>query len=293
MYCPSCENRCIETDSFCMKCGFNLLEYRKNKEINNEKSCPDCSSVCAHSDSACKNCGFPFTTLEKDLVLPQIIEMSTNDEQLNEGISKKSEINGEYKNNSIEPSKSYTFSFKTIGKSLFIVVLIATILFLFIRIFNNSNEISQGRNNISIDTTQQYTPNGNESVKQNRLTNEDSDKINNNNEFEFIDYVGVWNKQNDDGPGGMILIISSDSSASYTNFGGPFTVVFKCKLIDKKINLVYQREDATFKVDDEEYKGKTLATCQLKERHQLIFNVIGNDCPEMEVGVYQLNRGAD
>ena len=60
MNCPNCKSQSVETDSFCMKCGFNLFEFRKEKEINNEKSCPDCSAICSKLDSACKICGYPF-----------------------------------------------------------------------------------------------------------------------------------------------------------------------------------------------------------------------------------------
>jgi uncharacterized protein (TIGR02145 family) len=107
--------------------------------------------------------------------------------------------------------------------------------------------------------------------------------------MEIDKYVGTWHDETN-GLGGIILDISSDNSASYGNGGGPYAVRFKCNLKGEKVDLIYVREDATFVVHDEGYKGKIVARCYLTGKNKLTFEVICDDCSELNKGVYFLHR---
>jgi hypothetical protein len=70
MNCPNCQNHCIDSDSFCMKCGFNLAKHKAESVDNAEKICPDCSAKCKADDPTCLSCGYPFGQLKKPIPPP-------------------------------------------------------------------------------------------------------------------------------------------------------------------------------------------------------------------------------
>jgi len=136
-----------------MKCGFNLLEYKKENAVKDEKSCPDCSTSCSISDSACKKCGYPFVIegpqINNDRYINKNVKPLKPEEDITSFAPAKTQERIEIAYSSSNESNSIGIKTATI---IAILVIISSIGFFFFKYNNPSNATSPIAKTKEIDT---------------------------------------------------------------------------------------------------------------------------------------------